>query len=66
MEKSFWKTNEKTIKDQGEKQIEAIKWDGKQLPNTNKHSYGNEPLFSKGKEVFKNIDNKGLISRTIK
>ena len=36
----------KTIEDQREKQIKAIRDNKKQLANTNKHSYENELLFS--------------------
>ena len=53
--KAFEKVT-KTIKDQGEKQIEAIKDNKKQLANSNKHSYENELLFSKEKEVTKKIN----------
>ena len=50
----------KTIEDQREKQIKAIKDNKKQLANTNKHSYENELLFSLEEEVFKNIYNEKL------
>ena len=53
--KAFEKVT-KTIKDQGKKQIETIKDNKKQLANTNKHSYENELLFSKEKEVTKKIN----------
>ena len=47
----------KTIKDQGEKQIEAIQ--GNKLPNTN-DDYKNKLLLSKKREIFKNIYNERL------
>ena len=48
----------KMIEDQGEKQIKAIKDNKKQLDN--KQPGNNELLFSKEREIFKNIYNKRL------
>ena len=52
----------KTIEDQEQKQISAIKEIGKQLANTNTNanSYKNELLISKEREIYKNICNKTL------
>ena len=44
----------KTIKDQGEKPIEVIQNNKKQLANIN-DDYENKLLFSKEREIFKNI-----------
>ena len=49
----------KTIKDQGEKQIEAIQDNKKQLANIN-DDYKNKLLLSKEREIFKNIYNERL------
>ena len=51
--KVFEKKKQKTIEDQGEKQIESTEDNQKQLDN-------NELLFSKEREIFKNIYNKTL------
>ena len=45
----------KTIEDQGEKQIKAIKGNRKQPVNTNANYHKNELLLSKEREIFKNI-----------
>ena len=52
----------KTIEDQEQKQISAIKEIGKQLANTNTNanSYKNELLISKEREIYKNISNETL------
>ena len=50
----------KTIKDQGEKQIEAIQDNKKQLTNIN-DNYKNKLLLSKEREIFKNSYNERLI-----
>ena len=52
----------KTIEDQEQKQISAIKEIGKQLANTNTNanSYKNELLISKEREIYKNICNETL------
>ena len=42
----------KTIEDQGEKQVKAIKDNKKQLANTNANYYKNELFLSKEKELF--------------
>ena len=55
MEKAFEKET-KTIKDQGEKQIEAIQNNQKQLANIN-DDYKIKLLLSKEREIFKNIYN---------
>ena len=49
----------KIIKDQGEKQIEAIQDNKKQLANIN-DDYKNKLLLSKEREIFKNIYNERL------
>ena len=49
----------KTIEDQGEKQVKAIKDNKKQLANTNAN-YINELLLLKEREIFKNIYKKRL------
>ena len=50
----------KTIKDQGNKQVKAIQ-DNHQLVNINKdYDYKNKLLFSKEREIFKDIYNKRL------
>ena len=48
----------KTIADQGEKQIKATQDNRKQLVNINDDDYKNKLLFSKEREIFKNIYNK--------
>ena len=55
MEKAFEKET-KTIKDQGEKQIEAIQNSQKQLANIN-DDYKIKLLLSKEREIFRNIYN---------
>ena len=50
----------KTIEDQGEKQIEAIQDNKKQLANIN-DNYKNKLLLSKERDIFKNIFNERLI-----
>ena len=51
----------KTIKDQGEKQIKAIRDNKKQLVNINNDDdYKNKLLLSREREIFKNIYNKRL------
>ena len=57
LEKAFEKQT-KTIKDQGEKQIEAIQ-NNKKLANIN-DDYKNKLLLSKERENFKNIYNERL------
>ena len=54
MEKAFEKQT-KTIEDQREKQVNVNKDN-----NANVHSYQNELLLSKEREIFKNIYNKRL------
>ena len=54
-----FKKQTKTIKDQGEKQIQVIQDNKKQLANINK-DYKNKLLLSKEREIFKNIYNKRL------
>ena len=54
MGKAFEKQT-KTIDDQGEKQVKAIKDNKKQIANTNANYYKNELLLSKKREMFKNI-----------
>ena len=49
----------KAIKDQGEKQIEAIQDNKKQLTDNN-DDYKNKLLLSKEREIFKNIYNERL------
>ena len=49
----------KTIKDQGEKQIEAIEDNKKQLTDIN-DDYKNKLLLSKEREIFKNIYNERI------
>ena len=58
MGKAFEKKT-KTIKDQGEKQIEAIQGNKKQLANIN-DDYENKPLLSKEREISKNMYNEKL------
>ena len=58
MGKAFEKQT-KTIKDQGEKQIETIQDNKKQLANIN-DDYKNQLLLSKGREIFENIYNERL------
>ena len=48
----------KTIKDQGEEQVKAIQ--DKQIVNINKDDYKDKLLFSKEREIFKDIYNKRL------
>ena len=48
----------KTIEDQGEKQVEALQDNKRQLSNTK--DYENQFLISKEREIFKNIYNKRL------
>ena len=48
----------KTIKDQGEEKVKAIQ--DKQIVNINKDDYKDKLLFSKGREIFKDIYNKRL------
>ena len=48
----------KTIEDQGEKQVKAIQ--DKQIVNINKDDYKDKLLFSKEREIFKDIYNKRL------
>ena len=50
----------KTIKNQGEKHVNAIKNNKKQLANTNSNYYRNELLLSKEREMFKDIYNERL------
>ena len=51
----------KTIGDQGGKQIKAIQDEKEQLVNINNDDdYKNKLLFSRGREIFKNIYNKRL------
>ena len=50
---TVFEKKKKTIEDQGEKQIESTEDNQKQLDN-------NELLFSKEREIFKNIYNKTL------
>ena len=47
----------KTIENQGKKQVKAIQ-DNKQLVNINKDDYKDKLLFSKEREIFKDIFNK--------
>ena len=58
MGKAFEKQT-KTIKDQGEKQIEAIQNNKKQLATIN-DDYKNKLLLSKEREILKNICNEKL------
>ena len=52
----------KTIKDQGEKQIKAVRDNKEQLVNINNDDdYKNKLLLSKEREIFKNIYKKDLI-----
>ena len=52
----------KTIKDQGEKQIKALRDNQEQLVNINNdEDYKNKLLLSKEREIFKNIYKKDLI-----
>ena len=48
----------KTIEDQGEKQVQALRDNKRELSNTN--DYENKFLISKEREIFKNIYNKRL------
>ena len=50
----------KTILDQGEKQIKAVRDDKEQLVNINDDGYKNKLLLSKEREIFKNIYNERL------
>ena len=50
----------KTIKNQEEKHVNAIKNNKKQLANTNSNYYRNELLLSKEREMFKDIYNERL------
>ena len=59
LEKAFEKQT-KTIKNQGEKHVNAIKNNKKQLANTNSDYYRNELLLSKEREMFKDIYNERL------
>ena len=52
------KKKKKTIKDQGEEQVKAIQ--DKQIVNINKDDYKDKLLFSKEREIFKDIYNKRL------
>ena len=52
------KKKKKTIKDQGEEQVKAIQ--DKQIININKDDYKDKLLFSKEREIFKDIYNKRL------
>ena len=61
MGKAFEKLT-KAIKDQGEKQIEAIQNDKKPLANIN-DDYRNKLLLSKERSIFKNICNERLDKR---
>ena len=58
MGKAFEKKT-KTIKDQGKKQVEAIRDNKKQLANINE-DYKNKLLLTKEREIFKNIYNERL------
>ena len=58
MGKAFEK-KPKTIKDQGKKQVEAIRDNKKQLANINE-DYKNKLLRTKEREIFKNIYNERL------
>ena len=49
----------KTIKEQGKEQVKAIQ-DNKQLVSINKDDYKDKLLFSKEREIFKDIFNKRL------
>ena len=49
----------KTIEDQGKEQVKAIQ-DNKQLVSINKDDYKDKLLFSKEREIFKDIFNKRL------
>ena len=59
MEKAFEKQT-KTIEDQGEKQIKAIRDSKKQQANNSAVDYKNELLVSKERDIFKNICNERL------
>ena len=50
----------KTILDQGEKQIKAVRDNKEQLVNINDDGYKNKLLVSKEREIFKNIYNERL------
>ena len=50
----------KTILDQGEKQIKAVRDNKEQLVNINDDGYKNKLLLSKEREIFKNIYNERL------
>ena len=55
------KKNQKTIKDQGQKQIKAIQDNKEQLVNINNDdNYKNKLLLSRETEIFKSIYNKRL------
>ena len=58
-QKKAFEKQTKTIKDQGEEQIEAIQDNKKQLANIN-DDYKNKLLLSKEREIFKNICNERL------
>ena len=49
----------KTIEDQGKEQVKAIQ-ENKQLVSINKDDYKDKLLFSKEREIFKDIFNKRL------
>ena len=59
MEKAFEKQT-KTIEDQGEKQIKAIRDSKKQQANNSAVDYKSELLVSKERDIFKNIYNERL------
>ena len=59
MGKAFEKQT-KTILDQGEKQIKAVRDNKEQLVNINDDGYKNKLLVSKEREIFKNIYNERL------
>ena len=54
------RNKQKTIEDQGEKQLKAVEDNEKQLAKINMHSYENELLFQKEKYIFTNIYNERL------
>ena len=58
LQKTF-KKQTKTIKDQGENQIEAIQDNKKPLANIN-DDYKNKLFLSKEREIFKNIYNERI------
>ena len=57
--KSFEKET-KTIEDQGEKEVTAIKDNKNQQDNINANDYKNKLLLPKEREIFKNIYNERL------